>query len=107
MAHPRARTTTCRGGGKPVCGGVLGRIQGPLARSVMSLPVILRPEAIEDLQNARKWYERQRAGLGSKFATRAASVLDGIGRFPELYGLVWQDVRAAPIRRHPAWRPEP
>jgi toxin ParE1/3/4 len=67
----------------------------------MSLPVILRPEAMQDLQDARDWHELLRAGLGTTFATRAAATLDGIGQFPELYGLVWQDVRAAPIRRHP------
>jgi toxin ParE1/3/4 len=67
----------------------------------MSLPVILRPEATQDLQDARDWYEQQRAGLGATFAARTAAGLDGIGQFPELYGLVWQDVRAAPIRRYP------
>jgi|GEM_PF-2741884 len=30
----------------------------------MSLPVVLRPEAQDDLLAARDWYERQRAGLG-------------------------------------------
>ena len=67
----------------------------------MSLPVILRPEALQDLQDARDWYEQQRPGLGAIFAPHAAAAFDGIGQFPELHGLVWQDVRAAPIRRHP------
>jgi toxin ParE1/3/4 len=66
----------------------------------VSLPLDLRPEATQDLQDARDWYVRQRAGLGTVFATRAASVLDAIEKSPELYGLIWQDVRAAPIRRH-------
>src|SRR3954469_19385259 len=67
----------------------------------MSLPVILRPEAMQDLQDARDWYEQQRAGLGATFATRAATALDGIEQFPESHGVIWQDVRAAPVRRHP------
>lgn len=67
----------------------------------MSLPVILRPEAIQDLEAARAWYDDQRAGLGDVFAARAAAALDGVGLFPELYGHVWRDVRAAPVRRHP------
>jgi plasmid stabilization system protein ParE len=67
----------------------------------MSLPVILRPEATQDLQDARAWYEQQRPGLGTTFAARAAAALDTIAQFPELFGLVWHDVRAAPIRRHP------
>ncbi|MBX9580695.1 MAG: type II toxin-antitoxin system RelE/ParE family toxin [Gemmataceae bacterium] len=67
----------------------------------MTLPVVLRPEATRDLQDARDWYERQQAGLGAVFATRAAQALDGIGRFPELNAVIWQDVRAARVRRHP------
>jgi plasmid stabilization system protein ParE len=67
----------------------------------MSLPVILRPEAAQDLQGAKEWYEQQRTGLGLNFANRVGAALDRIGLFPELYGMVWQDVRAAPVRRHP------
>ena len=67
----------------------------------MNTPVILRPEATQDLQDARNWYEGQRIGLGNTFAARAADTLDRLGSLPELYGVVWQDVRAAPIRRHP------
>jgi toxin ParE1/3/4 len=67
----------------------------------VSLPIILLPEAIQDLQDARAWYEQQRVGLGTTFAIRSASALDGICKLPELYSLVWQDVRAAPIRKHP------
>ena len=67
----------------------------------MSTPVILRPEATQDLQAVRDWYEGQRIGLGDTFAARAADALDGLGQLPELYGVVWQNVRAAPIRRHP------
>lgn len=67
----------------------------------MSLPLVLRPEATQDLQTARDWYEQRQAGLGAKFATHAATALDGVERFPELSAVVWQDVRAAPIRRYP------
>lgn len=67
----------------------------------MSLPVVLRPEAVQDLEEARAWYDGRLPGLGATFATRAGKSLDAIGLMPEMYGLVWQDVRAAPIRRHP------
>ena len=66
----------------------------------MSLPVTFRPEATRDLREARAWYKSRRAGLGMIFAVRAASALDAIGRFPNLYGVVRKNVRAAPIRRH-------
>jgi toxin ParE1/3/4 len=67
----------------------------------VSLPVVLRPDAAQDLQDIRNWYELRLAGLGATFANRAATALDAVGQHPELYGMIWQDVRAAPIRRHP------
>jgi toxin ParE1/3/4 len=79
----------------------VGGIQSSLVEATMSLPLILRPEATQDLQDARDWYEQQRAGLGATFALRAAAALDTVEQFPDLHGLVWQDVRAAPIRKHP------
>lgn len=53
------------------------------------------------MQDARDWYERRQAGLGAKFARRTADTIDAVGRLPELFGVVWQDVRAATIRRFP------
>lgn len=67
----------------------------------MSLPVVLRPEAVQDLEDIKAWYNGRLPGLGDTFARRAAKVLDTIGQLPELYGFVWQDVRAATIKRHP------
>ena len=67
----------------------------------MSLPVVLRQEAEEDLRNARDWHESQQEGLGLVFATRALALLANLGESPNLYAPVWEDVRAAKIRRHP------
>jgi hypothetical protein len=39
------------------------------------------------------------AGLGRKFLARLREVLERIEALPELYGLVWQDVRAARLRK--------
>jgi hypothetical protein len=33
----------------------------------MSLPFSIRPEAAQDMAEARDWYERQRDGLGMEF----------------------------------------
>jgi hypothetical protein len=32
----------------------------------MSLPLIITPEAEEDIAEARRWYERKRTGLGER-----------------------------------------
>jgi plasmid stabilization system protein ParE len=63
--------------------------------------MIIRPEAEADLANARDWYERQRAGLGAEFLLCVEEVLERIGRTPEMYMVVYHDVRRALTRRFP------
>ncbi len=63
--------------------------------------MIIRPEAEADLVNARDWYERQREGLGAAFLLCVEEVLDRIDRTPEIYVMVYQDVRRAFTRRFP------
>lgn len=63
--------------------------------------MIIRPEAEADLVNARDWYERQREGLGAAFLLCVEEVLVRIGRTPEMYTVVYHDVRRALTRRFP------
>jgi plasmid stabilization system protein ParE len=65
----------------------------------MSLPITLRPEASRDAQGARDYLEGQRAGLGQAFLDRLKEVLARIGDMPEMYGVVWRNVRAARLRK--------
>jgi toxin ParE1/3/4 len=65
----------------------------------MTLPVVLRPEASRDAEEARDYLEGQRAGLGQAFLNRLNAVLARIAALPELYGVVWQNVRAARVRQ--------
>ncbi len=65
----------------------------------MSLPVILRPAADADIQATHDELERVQAGLGGRFVARVREVLGRIEAMPEMYGLVWRDVRAARLRR--------
>ena len=65
----------------------------------MSLPVVLRPEASQDAQEARDYLEGQQAGLGQAFLDRLNETLAGIGAMPEMYAIVWRNVRAARLRR--------
>ena len=65
----------------------------------MSLPVVLRAEAGKDAEQARNYLESQRPGCGQVFLTRLKEVLDSIGRMPEMYSVIWQDVRAARVRK--------
>ena len=65
----------------------------------MSLPVILRPEAEADIQRTYDLLEQEQAGLGRRFAAQVREVLERIELMPELHGVVWQDVRAARLKR--------
>jgi|SRR5215831_11378481 len=65
----------------------------------MTLPVILRPEAQDDIQTTHDALEQSQTGLGAKFAARVREVLEGIEAMPEMYGVIWQDVRAARLKK--------
>ena len=65
----------------------------------MSLPVILRHQAEVDIQEARDQLEVIRGGLGSQVLARIREVLARIETMPELYGKVWEDVRAARLKQ--------
>ncbi len=65
----------------------------------MSLPVILRHEAEVDVQEARDQLEAVRVGLGTQVLARVREVLARIEKMPELYGKVWQDVRATRLKQ--------
>jgi plasmid stabilization system protein ParE len=65
----------------------------------VSLPVILRPEAEADVQMAHDDLEQVRVGLGVRFVARVRELLARIESQPEMYGVVWQDVRAARVKK--------
>ena len=65
----------------------------------MSLPVILRHEAEVDIQEARDQLEAIRVGLGNQVLARVREVLARMEKMPELYGKVWEDVRAARLKQ--------
>lgn len=64
----------------------------------MSAPVILRAPAEEDIQAIRDELEQVRAGLGKRFVARVRDVFERIELMPEMYAIVWQDVRAARLK---------
>jgi plasmid stabilization system protein ParE len=67
----------------------------------VSLPVVLRPEAEQDLFEARNWYDRRSNGSGDEFAEAVSTVLDRLGEMPELHAVVWKDVRRCRPKRFP------
>jgi toxin ParE1/3/4 len=67
----------------------------------MTHPLVIRPEAEEDMAEGRNWYERQRAGLGAEFLTAADDVFDRIRQCPELYATEYRAIRRAGLGRFP------
>ena len=60
-----------------------------------------RPAAVEDLREARDWYEAQRPGLGDELGEIVARTLDLIAAQPEAFPEVVPGVRRAVIARFP------
>ena len=65
----------------------------------MNLPVIIRPEAEADLRQAHEYLQESRPALAARFLLEFREVLDRIEYQPELYGCVWNDVRAARLKK--------
>jgi hypothetical protein len=59
----------------------------------MSHQLIIRPEAEEDLLNARQWYERQRPGLGGAFMLSVEAAMEEIRRRPMSFPIVRKQAR--------------
>jgi plasmid stabilization system protein ParE len=67
----------------------------------MSLPVVFRPAARDEYDQAFAWYEGQRTGLGLEFEEAVERVVGEIAAHPKRYPVVLRDIREAPIRRFP------
>lgn len=63
------------------------------------MPLIVRPDAEDDIRDVRTKLDRTRVGLGDRFAARLRELFLKIETRPELYGVVWQDVRAVRFKK--------
>jgi plasmid stabilization system protein ParE len=67
----------------------------------MSHPVVFRPIARRELDDAIAWYESERPGAGIEFATELATLLTRIATKPKQFREVRAGVRRAVLRRFP------
>jgi plasmid stabilization system protein ParE len=65
----------------------------------MSRPVILRPLAEADIVEIFGDLEYVRAGLGKRFLAQLRATFEQIETMSELFGVIWQDVRAVRLKR--------
>jgi toxin ParE1/3/4 len=64
-------------------------------------PVIVRPRAEADLENAKNWYEERREGLGREFVVAARLAVERIRANPERYPVYYREFRRVLLSRFP------
>ena len=64
-------------------------------------PVIIRPAAAAEIDEAYLWYESQRTGLGEEFLEEVNGTLERIREMPELFAVLRRDTRRAMLVRFP------
>jgi plasmid stabilization system protein ParE len=64
-------------------------------------PLYLRDAARNDLQEAFRYYEERRPGLGMEYIRAVHDTLEAVERQPEQYPVAVDDIRKAPLRRFP------
>lgn len=67
----------------------------------MSPTVVFRPEAEDELLEARNWYESRSDGLGDRFGAAVAELVDRIVANPLAFPRVHGETRRAVLRRFP------
>jgi len=65
------------------------------------IPIIVRPAAAADIEDAFLWYERQRPGLGDEFLDAVQAACESIAAHPTLYPVIHRNTRRALLRRFP------
>ena len=67
----------------------------------MTISLVIRLEAEQDLNEAYRWYERQFDGLGREFVICIDAALSVLQRTPKISPKIYKDIRRALIRRFP------
>jgi len=67
----------------------------------MNLAAAFRPEAEADVLETRDWYEQQQSGLGDAFRDSLDQIVVRIETMPQMYAVVFRDVRRGKLRRFP------
>ena len=67
----------------------------------MSLPIIFRPIARLEMDEAMAWYQKQKAGLEAEFKDAVNQTLERIAAAPLSFGPVRGEIRRALLRRFP------
>ena len=64
-------------------------------------PVLIRPAAAADIEDAFLWYQTQRDALGDEFREALRTALKKVGENPRLHQIIHRDTRRALLKRFP------
>jgi toxin ParE1/3/4 len=67
----------------------------------MTLPVVFRVGAFDEVTAIEATYETVRHGLGSRFSNRLKARLQLIAAQPKLFAILYRDVRATKVPKFP------
>jgi plasmid stabilization system protein ParE len=67
----------------------------------MTFPLVFHPDVRGEVDEAYRWYEQQRAGLGDDFLAALDDVFARLQQTPEAHQIIYRDVRRALLRRFP------
>jgi len=67
----------------------------------MSLPLSFHPDVRGEIDEAYRWYEQQRTGLGDAFLAALEDVFHRLEQMPQAHQVIWREVRRALPRRFP------
>ena len=65
------------------------------------MSVVIRPQAEAEIAEAYDYYEAVSEGLGAAFLLAVEACLNGIERSPEMYAVIYKDIRRGLLRRFP------
>lgn len=64
-------------------------------------PLVFRVAAAADLEEAYRWYERQRRSLGEDFLSAVQAAIETVASNPEAHPVLHRDTRRILLRRFP------
>jgi plasmid stabilization system protein ParE len=67
----------------------------------MNYALVFRPAVRNELDEAYRWYDSQKPGLGDEFLDCIDEMLNRICVMPEVSPVVYRDVRRAVVKRFP------
>jgi len=63
--------------------------------------VLIRAAAEKDLDDAHRWYNNQRPGLGDEFLVSIAEAFTRLEQHPERYRVIYKEFRRVLVERFP------